>query len=150
MISKVNEMHHCGVIVRDMEKMLPFYTEVLGFEVVDNYVNTGEQVSRLVVVPEATLHVVFLKIGDGTTLFELLEYVAPRAQEYMPANIENNDYGIRHVTFAVDDVDACYNELLPKGVPFMAPPEHLPEGNGVVYFKDPEGNILEFYQKPIK
>ncbi len=145
----IHEMHHTGVIVRDMDKMLPFYTDILGFKVVDNYVNTGEQVSSLVAVPEATLHVVFMQVGEGSTLFELLEYKNPRAKE-LGTDWQNNDYGVRHVTFTVDDVLACYEEIKEKGVNIMAPPEILPEGNGVVYFKDPEGNILEFYQKPKK
>lgn len=141
----IKNVHHVGVIVQDMEKSLPFYTDILGFTIVDDYTNEGMQVSELVCHENALLHVVFMSVYGGKTLFELLEYKNPRAED-LNKNWCNNDFGIRHVTFEVEDCFGLYEKLCPLGVEFMAPPQKLPEGNTVVYFKDYEGNILEFYQ----
>lgn len=45
----------------------------------------------------------------------------------------------------VDDVDAAYETLKAKGVEFTQPPIDQPWGLRGVYFRDPEGNVWEFY-----
>jgi catechol 2,3-dioxygenase-like lactoylglutathione lyase family enzyme len=46
------------------------------------------------------------------------------------------------VSFAVDDIDGAYCNLLAKGVPFPAPPEMQPWGGVLAFPRDPDGNIL--------
>lgn len=45
----------------------------------------------------------------------------------------------------VEDVDATYETLKGKGVEFTRPPVNQPWGLRAAYFRDPEGNIWEFY-----
>ena len=47
---------------------------------------------------------------------------------------------------ALDQVDACHAELLAKGVPILRGPTDLPQWrHRTLFFRDPEGNILEIY-----
>jgi len=46
------------------------------------------------------------------------------------------------VSFAVDDIDGAYRNLVAKGVSFPAPPEMQPWGGILAFPRDPDGNIL--------
>ena len=46
------------------------------------------------------------------------------------------------VSLRVDDIDATYQSLLAKGVPFAAPPEKQGWGGSLAHFRDPDGNEL--------
>ncbi len=47
------------------------------------------------------------------------------------------------VTVLVDDVDRTYRELSGRGVSFLGSPEDRPWGQRSVYFRDPEGHLIE-------
>lgn len=42
-------------------------------------------------------------------------------------------------------VDSCYTELMTKGVEILEEPRNQDWGHKTLFFKDPEGNILEIY-----
>ena len=54
--------------------------------------------------------------------------------------------GIRHLALAVDDFDAGYAKLQSAGVKFLDEPVNA-KGNRVVFFTDPDGNILHLIQR---
>lgn len=43
------------------------------------------------------------------------------------------------------DVDACAEELMAKGVALVSPPTDRPFGHRTLFFRDPDGNLLEMY-----
>jgi lactoylglutathione lyase len=47
------------------------------------------------------------------------------------------------VTVIVDDVDRTFRELSSRGVPFLGAPADRPWGQRSVYFRDPEGHLVE-------
>ena len=46
----------------------------------------------------------------------------------------------------VDDIQATYEALSARGVPFLGPPEKMPWGGTLAHFKDPAGNTLTLLQ----
>ena len=46
------------------------------------------------------------------------------------------------VSISVPDIQAAYDDLTEKGVPFLGPPEKMPWGGTLAHFKDPAGNVL--------
>jgi catechol 2,3-dioxygenase-like lactoylglutathione lyase family enzyme len=46
---------------------------------------------------------------------------------------------------AVDDVDRCADELMRHGVDLLEPPTNQPFGHRTLFFRDPDGNLLEVY-----
>jgi catechol 2,3-dioxygenase-like lactoylglutathione lyase family enzyme len=46
---------------------------------------------------------------------------------------------------ARDDVDACAAELTKQGIAIMLPPTDQPFGHRTLFFRDPDGNLLEVY-----
>jgi catechol 2,3-dioxygenase-like lactoylglutathione lyase family enzyme len=47
------------------------------------------------------------------------------------------------VTMLVDDVDRTFRELSGRGVPFLGSPADRPWGQRSVFFRDPEGHLIE-------
>ena len=46
---------------------------------------------------------------------------------------------------AAEDVDRCADELLRHGVDLLEPPTNQPFGHRTLFFRDPDGNLLEVY-----
>jgi len=44
------------------------------------------------------------------------------------------------------EVDQCHAELLSREIPIVDPPTDQFWGHRTLFFRDPEGNILEFYE----
>ncbi len=50
--------------------------------------------------------------------------------------------------FRVDDVDAEYERLhFIPGLTWVKPPTTQPWGNRSIYFRDPEGNLINLYAR---
>jgi len=49
------------------------------------------------------------------------------------------------LNFEVPDVDALYEALHARGVPFERPPTNLPHGFRVATLRDPDGHTVELY-----
>lgn len=101
-------LHVMSVFVDDQEKARGFYTDRLGF-VVKHDIPLGEYRWLTLVSSDAP---------DGVEL--LLEPDEnPAAQDYTRALAEQ---GIPAASFAVEDVDAAYEELVAAGVTFLQAP----------------------------
>jgi len=46
---------------------------------------------------------------------------------------------------AAEDIDRCAQELLRHGVDLLEPPTNQPFGHRTLFFRDPDGNLLEVY-----
>jgi uncharacterized glyoxalase superfamily protein PhnB len=49
--------------------------------------------------------------------------------------------------FQVDDVDSEYERLRGVGFEWVKPPTTQPWGNRSIYFRDPDGNLVNFYTR---
>ncbi|HEX3684145.1 MAG TPA: VOC family protein [Bryobacteraceae bacterium] len=54
--------------------------------------------------------------------------------------------GMRHIAIAVVDFDAAYRQLLAQGVKFEGEP-YTNDGNRIVFFTDPDGNLIHLIQR---
>jgi predicted enzyme related to lactoylglutathione lyase len=51
--------------------------------------------------------------------------------------------------FLVDDVDAEYERIRALGVEWVLPPTTQPWGNRNMIFRDPEGNLINVFSRPV-
>lgn len=140
---------HVAVIVSDMDRSLDFYCNTLGFEVVEKVdLCTGEGVDKIVGLKDVALKIAHLKLPEGPTLVELLEYIRPKGKPYGPDH-RSNDIGVGHFAMYVEEIEEFCNILKSKGVKFISP--------GVVfsstdekccYFYGPDGEIIEIIKPP--
>ncbi len=71
--------------------------------------------------------------------------------EIVPAEGERNEAGMRtpgmrHIAISVDDFNAAYEQLKSQGVKFEGEP-YINEGNRLVFFKDPDGNLIHLIRR---
>jgi lactoylglutathione lyase len=149
MSTDFQEIHHTALNVTDMERSLKFYREVLGLEpMFEPQEASGERFEKATHIPGAKIKFTMLKIGNGHTFIELIQYVNPKAK---PNQLTISDTGAPHVAFRVDNIDETKAKLESKGVKFNSDPVRIQagplKGRSFVYFKDPDGLTLELFQE---
>lgn len=122
-------IHHVAVICRDYKKSKEFYTEVLGLKVIAEHHRKERDSYKL-----------DLAIGD-TYVIELFSFPNPPVRVSRPEAC-----GLRHLAFAVDDIEASVKELGAHGV--VTEPIRTDEytNKKFTFFSDPDGLPLELYE----
>jgi len=99
---------------------------------------------------------------EDVLCFELIRELSPRWIEYrvganvlalaLPGLTAKDDPVPKHTAalqlafrVARDDVDACAAELTKQGIALVLPPTDQPFGHRTLFFRDPDGNLLEIY-----
>ena len=151
------QIDHVNIVVRDLEGMIAFYRDVLGLAVTRRVSISGPWIAATVGLDEVHADVVYLDFPTGPRI-ELIRYNHPAIGR--PAALDRpNAPGLRHMAFKVDDIDAVTARLRAAGVRIFSDVQTVPDAQvtyagGVrkrlVYFTDPEGNLLELceYRSP--
>ena len=121
---QLNGVHHIGINVLDLDRAEKFYTDVLGFQVMERY---SEEIRHLMLdTGHTTLH-----------LFESPNLNIQDATECL------SEQGYAHIAFGTSrkKFPQIIEELEKSNILFRGP---LVLGKGEsVHFKDPDGNHLE-------
>ena len=124
-------IHHAAIICSDYERSKRFYTEVLGLKVLAENFRAARDSYKL-----------DLALPDGGQV-ELFSFKgAPARPSYPEAQ------GLRHLAFAVDDVQAWTRHLQAQGVAVEDIRTDEYTGQRFVFFADPDGLPLELYEVP--
>ena len=117
----INGVHHVAVSTPDAERMLAYYRDLLGFEVVFDFrwepgTEMADEITDL--DGSAARQLMF---RAGNCYLEVFEYHSPPPK---PRNGRRpvNDHGITHFAFDVTDIDAEYERLTAAGMEFHSPP----------------------------
>jgi glyoxylase I family protein len=126
----IRSIHHIAILTDDYEKSKRFYTEVLGFEVIRETYRAERRSYKL-----------DLAIA-GLYQIELFSFPDFRERGSYP-----EAKGLRHLAFAVDNVDEAAEALRAKGV--EVEPVRIDEltQKRFVFFTDPNGQPLELYER---
>lgn len=139
---------HVGIVVRDIEKSLAFYQEVLGMEVYRRYVEEGPFIDELTGIQNVKLEWVKLIIPKGG-LLELLQYHShPDPETFTaPTLAPSNALGCSHVALTVKNLDELYSRIQSRGYFTKSPPLDTPNHAAkILYCHDPDGTILELIE----
>ena len=140
----VKEMHHIGLCVTCMERMMPFYEEILDLKKIEDFTMEGEFLDTVQGKPGMDYRIVKFQSSEGM-IIELLE---DRGHQVPPQN-ENSlqAAGLRHFAFTVDDVDSCYGYMKTYGYETISKPCTSEDGTMRLFFvRDPENNLVELMQ----
>ena len=126
----ISAIHHIAILTDHYEESKRFYTEVLGFDIIRETYREERQSYKL-----------DLAIA-GHNQIELFSFPEFRERGSYP-----EAKGLRHLAFAVDDVEVAASELREKHVPVE--PVRVDEltNKKFVFFTDPNGQPLELYEK---
>jgi glyoxylase I family protein len=125
-------VHHIAVIASDYEASKGFYTDVVGFTLEAEYFRAERRswMGKLAL--------------NGTYILELFSFEGTPGPPARPSQPEA--LGLRHLAFAVDDVDAAHAELSARGITveeLRVDPNTLKK---MFFFRDPDGLPLEIYE----
>src|SRR3984957_13669915 len=105
----IQRMDHVGIVVDDLAAATAFFVE-LGLTLQGEGSVEGAWVDRVVGLEGVRAEIAMVETPDGHSRLELTKFHAPLGRggdRHAPANPP----GIRHLTFAVDDVDAVVARL---------------------------------------
>lgn len=126
---RIDHLHHVAIICSDYPASRKFYTEVLGLSIVrENY--------RV----ERKSYKLDLQLGDHY-IIELFSFPDPPGRLSHPEAC-----GLRHLAFAVRDLERSVRELEEKGV--TTEPVRTDEytGKRFTFFSDPDQLPIELYE----
>ncbi|PAU64764.1 hypothetical protein BZL41_08970 [Pseudomonas sp. PIC25] len=124
----LKKLHHVALICSDYPRSKHFYTQVLGLDVIAETYRAERDSWKL-----------DLRLGDSQ--LELFSFPgAPPRPSYPEAR------GLRHLAFAVDDLDAAIAELNAQGVTTEPVRSDTLTGKRFTFFADPDDLPLELYE----
>ena len=146
----IQSIYHTGFVVRDLDRALDFYVDILGLRLEREPIETdSDWLAQVVGYPEVRMRMAYVGVGDGHSI-ELIEYVEPAA-EPQPGIADRNRPGSAHAAFVVDSVADWRERLARHGVKAQGPREErdlpFPWARWAIYFQDPDGNWLEMVQR---
>jgi len=126
---ELQAVHHVAIIASDYARSKRFYVELLGLKVLAENYRAARDSWKL-----------DLALPDGTQL-ELFSFPQPPVRPSRPEAC-----GLRHLCFAVSDVEQAKVALEARGV--AVEPVRVDEytGKSFTFFADPDGLPLELYQ----
>lgn len=123
MLRNIRSLDYVVLLCDDISPMKSFYHETLGFPIQRDWEG-------------------WIEMRLGAVMLTL----RPRGRPYDGTPKASGSAGVQ-LAFRVapHEVESCYTELLDKHVEILDPPRDHDYGHRTLFFKDPEGNILEIY-----
>jgi catechol 2,3-dioxygenase-like lactoylglutathione lyase family enzyme len=141
----IQRMDHVGIVVDDLAAATAFFVE-LGLKLQGEAPVEGAWVDRVVGLEGVRAEIAMMETPDGHGRLELTKFHAPAGgggDQHAPANTP----GIRHVTFAVDDIDAVVTGLRARGAELVGELERYEDSYRLCYVRGPEGIIVELAER---
>lgn len=140
----IKEARHIGIVVKNLDKSLEFYRDLLGLKIVREMDESGRYIDNMLSLKNVKVRTVKMSANNGVTLIELLEFKSPLGNQ---RNCKVNDIGVSHIAFTVNDLNKCYEFFKGNGIKFNAPPQISPDGCAKVTFcHDPDNNPIELVE----
>jgi len=111
------------LVSRDVKRLRAFYESALRVEAEGN-----------------DTHVEFQTAGAVLSIFS-----ESGMEQMAPGSMKNYGHGGLTIEFEVQNVDEEYDRLSSVNVPIVKTPTTQPWGRRSVWFRDPDGNIVNFF-----
>jgi catechol 2,3-dioxygenase-like lactoylglutathione lyase family enzyme len=138
-------MDHVGIVVDDLPATIAFFV-ALGLELESEMSLDDREVDRITGLEGVRTDFAFMRTPDGHGGLELIKFQSP-AYEGDGGHAPANAPGLRHLTFAVDDIQATVARLQALGGELVG--EVVQYGNSyhLGYLRGPAGIIVELAEK---
>ena len=137
-------IRHVGLVVKDADRSIDFYTKFLGFNIIKDQIEEGEYIDTFLGIENVKVRTIKMSLQNGD-MIELLHF------DSHPMYNESSfitRIGCSHIALSVPDVDSLYNKLSSKEIRTINPPTLSPDGAAKVFFcKDPDGVWLELVEE---
>lgn len=125
----IKSLHHIAIICSDYKRSKKFYTEVLGFTIIQEVYRAERQSYKL-------------DLGlNGKYMIELFSFPNPPKRTSKPEAC-----GLRHLAFAVENIEESIAFLIKSGI--TPEPIRVDEytGKRFTFFADPDDLPIELYE----
>jgi catechol 2,3-dioxygenase-like lactoylglutathione lyase family enzyme len=147
MNSFVERIDHINIVVKDLDEVKDFFLS-LGFAQADESTLEGDWISETVGLDDVVARYVKLTLPGDLVSVELLQFDQPPVAEISSPGLANTQ-GYRHVAFRVKDIEETVSFLKNRGINPLSPiQEYAKLSKKLVYFRGPEGILLELAQYP--
>ena len=119
--------HHLHIICKDLEKMIAFFTDTLGANLIRR--------QKFGTADGASLDL------QGTTI----NLRVSREDDELVGDASQSRYGYDHIGLEVEDIDAAFRDLQAQGFSFLVPPTDIPNLR-IAFFKGAEDITIELVQ----
>lgn len=150
--AQVNKVDAIGITVKDMNRSVKFYQEVLGFKKISDHEYSGPEFEKLEGIFGLNIRVVRMQLGDE--FIELTDYLTSGGRS-IPEDQKANDLFFQHIAIVVNDMDKAFQQLKKYNVEYVSTaPQTLPVSNiaaaGIkaFYFHDVDDHNLELIYFP--
>ena len=141
----VLRMDHVGIVVEDLQSAIDFF-RVLGLELEGEGSLEGGIADQVTALDGVRSDIAMLRTSDGSARIELSKFHKPASPEG-GSGAPANAIGIRHVSFAVDDIDEAVSALQSHGAKLVGEIARYEDYYRLCYMRGPEGIIVELAQK---
>ena len=129
------KVHHIGIAVKDIEKSLEVYQDLLGLELEGQHE-----------VPEQKVQTAFFPVGE--THLELIQ--PTEGNVGVSKFLEKRGEGVHHICFEVEDIEAALKGLQDRGARLIDDvPREMEGGRKKMAFLHPKstgGVLIELYE----
>ncbi|MDF2522458.1 MAG: hypothetical protein K0R31_99 [Clostridiales bacterium] len=125
----IKGIEHVAIYAKNTETIKDWYVKLFGFKVVSD---NGEGI-YFIMAPDGAMIEIIPTIEDGGVLSEKVS-------------------GLRHIAFYVDNFEEEVEKIKRQDIEVVSGPTITPTGNKLFFFRDPEGNIVQFINRlnPLK
>jgi catechol 2,3-dioxygenase-like lactoylglutathione lyase family enzyme len=143
MIARID---HLNIVVSDLDRAVAFF-RLLGFSEGLGATLDAAFLEVISGIAGASGHFVTLHHPASNVAIELLQFERDAGAD--PALGRADRIGLRHLAFAVTDIDAVVAKLAAHGVTFLSPVQTWQHtGKRLVYCYGPDGILLELAEYP--
>lgn len=147
----IKEIAHVGITVSDMDKSISFYKDILGLDFKGELLMQGEETDLLFAMKNCKVRVAYLNGSEHIMAppIELIQFLNDTTVEN---NCDLRKISISEICFNVKNIDKIYENLIENNVECLSKPQNFDftkYGFGkskALYFKDPDGIILELME----
>ena len=133
---EIKDINHVNMVVKDLNKAIQFYCEVLGMENIPRnpkFTLPGAWLRR----NNAEIHLIRADVATH----------APGDLSFPIAASTDKDISLsRHFSLLVDDTESLVAQLKKFAIPIVFGPIERPGGLVQTYCYDPDGHLIEFSQ----
>lgn len=125
-----NRINHVAIICSDYKKSKKFYSEILGFKIINEFYREDRDSYKL-----------DLELGNNDRI-ELFSFKNPPKRQSYPEAC-----GLRHISFEVSDIEDVISYLNDRGI--TTEPVRVDEftNKKFTFFSDPDELPIEIYSK---
>jgi catechol 2,3-dioxygenase-like lactoylglutathione lyase family enzyme len=130
-------LRHVGVVTLNLEKSMNFYSRFFGFSVVNDQLEKGPFIKKI--LSDEQIEVRTVKMKNQDFMIEFLSFTETDTLK----NKSIKSLGCTHIALTIKDIDNLYQELSLVGVNFLSKPELSEDKKAKVCFmKDPNNEFF--------